>query len=134
YFCDRDYDEQKNNESVWQVPSISAGNNWSSANDSVQQLPTSSEPVFSSPHCTLSSRQERSDRVHGMHHHSTFIDDPLGLSGSLFGRGSANIWASDPRSTAEVTSWDNGSEPDPNSAAVYWTEMFLADDDRGKCP
>lgn len=65
--------------------------------------------------------------------HNAFIDDPLGLSGSLFGRGSANIWASDPSSTSEVTSRNSGSELDPNSAAVYWTEMFLPDVDREKC-
>ncbi|CAG9531321.1 unnamed protein product [Cercopithifilaria johnstoni] len=92
------------------------------------------EPIFSSPRPTPSFRQARSDRVQGMHHHNTFIDDPLGLSGSLFGRGSANIWASDPRSTFEITSRDSGSQPDPNSAAVYWTEIFSADDNREKCP
>ncbi|VDK76129.1 unnamed protein product, partial [Onchocerca ochengi] len=91
-------------------------------------------PVFSSPNPTPSHRQKRSDLVHGMHHHDTYIDDPLGLSGSLFGRGSANIWANDPHSTSGVTSQDNKSELDPNSAAVYWAEMFLADEEKEKCP
>lgn len=93
-----------------------------------------SGPVFSSPNPTPSHRQKRSDLVHGMHHHDTYIDDPLGLSGSLFGRGSANIWANDPHSTSGVTSQDNKSELDPNSAAVYWAEMFLADEEKEKCP
>ncbi|EJD75483.1 transmembrane protein [Loa loa] len=92
------------------------------------------EPVFPSPHQLPSPRQTRFDHVHRVHHHNTFIDDPLGLSGSLFGRGSANIWASDPRSTSGVVSRDNRSELDPNSGAVYWTEMTLADEEREKCP
>lgn len=90
--------------------------------------------VFPSPHSTPSPQQTRSDRIHETHHHNTFIDDPLGLSGSLFGRGSANIWASDPHSTSGITPLDNRSELDPNSAAIYWAEMFLADDERDKCP
>uniref|UniRef100_A0A0R3RIG6 TMEM131_like domain-containing protein n=1 Tax=Elaeophora elaphi TaxID=1147741 RepID=A0A0R3RIG6_9BILA len=175
YFCDRDYDKQEKNESVWQVPPIPTGNNWSlaSVNDSIQQTPTStgacdylaesvrafrlnpeappfvienstkSHPrptnlaagsVFSSTHFAPPSRQTKSDRAYEMHQHNTFIDDPLGLSGSLFGRGSANIWANDPHSISGITPRDNGSELDPNSAAVYWTEMFLADDDREKYP
>ncbi|KAM3724049.1 Transmembrane protein [Dirofilaria immitis] len=90
--------------------------------------------VFPSPNPTLSREQIRSDRLQGLQHHDTYIDDPLGLSGSLFGRGSANIWASDSYSTSEVTPQDTESELDPNSAAVYWTEMFLADEEREKCP
>ncbi|VDO37955.1 unnamed protein product [Onchocerca flexuosa] len=175
YFCDRDYDKQENNESVWQVPPVSTNNNWppAPANDFVQQRSISTDansylaeavrafrlnpeappfiienssnfhsrpislaagPVFPPPNPTSSHRQKRSDFVHGMHHPDTYIDDPLGLSGSLFGRGSANIWANDPHSASGVTSQDNKSELDPNSAAVYWTEMFLADEEKKKCP
>nr|CRZ22666.1 Bm2436 [Brugia malayi] len=168
-FCDRDYDKQGKNESVWKVPSISTNNNWSppARNDFAQQPPTSNDacnylaesvrafrlnpeappfviensshshppstnlttvPVFPSRHPTASCQQTRSD--HRMHDHNTFIDDPLGLSGSLFGGGSANIWASDPRSTSEIISGDNRSEIDPNS--VFWAKMFAADDKREK--
>lgn len=67
-----------------------------------------------------------------MHHNTTFIDDPLGLSGSLFGRGSANIWANDSYSAPGVTARDNRSELDPNSVAIYWAEMSMADDGREK--
>ncbi|VDK82735.1 unnamed protein product [Litomosoides sigmodontis] len=137
YFCDHDYDKQGSNYSIWQVPPTSTSNSRSFelADDSVEQLPTSSAewPVFSSQHPTLSSRQARSDEVQEMHCHNAFIDDPLGLSGSLFGRRSANIWARDPRSTSEVTSRNSRSKLDPNSAAIYWTKMFSLDDNREKC-
>ncbi|VDM16409.1 unnamed protein product, partial [Wuchereria bancrofti] len=85
-------------------------------------------PVFPSPNPTASCQPTRSD--HRIHDHNTFIDDPLGLSGSLFGGGSTNIWASDPRSTSKIMSQDNRSEIDPNS--VFWAKMFAADEEREK--
>lgn len=64
------------------------------------------------------------DSFHETVHNDTYIDDPLGLSGSLFGRGATNIWASDPRPASRAN-----NNTDTNSAAVYWAEKFLADED-----
>ncbi|VDN27868.1 unnamed protein product [Gongylonema pulchrum] len=95
---------------------------------SQQQHYSTLNPVFS---------QSELDHLHGTLHHNTYIDDPLGLSGSLFGRrGAANIWASDLQPTSSSSTNNNNNNnntsnnsAEPSSAAVYWAEKFLADED-----
>uniref|UniRef100_F1KQA2 Transmembrane protein 131 n=1 Tax=Ascaris suum TaxID=6253 RepID=F1KQA2_ASCSU len=63
------------------------------------------------------------------------MDDPLGLSGSLFGRGATNIWASGAAIPNIATSANSAITPesgDTNPAAVYWAEKFLADQEDDK--
>ncbi|VDM37502.1 unnamed protein product [Toxocara canis] len=61
------------------------------------------------------------------------MDDPLGLSGSLFGRGATNIWASGAPNIATASSTSAVPESgDTNPAAVYWAEKFLADEEDDK--
>uniref|UniRef100_A0A915Q3R3 Transmembrane protein 131-like N-terminal domain-containing protein n=1 Tax=Setaria digitata TaxID=48799 RepID=A0A915Q3R3_9BILA len=102
------------------------------SNSQPQPINLIAEPVFPPSHSALLPRQERSDRPPEIHHHDTYIDDPLGLSGSLFGRGATNIWASDPRPPASVIPPDSRSVLDSSSTAGYWAEMFMADEEGKK--
>ncbi|MCP9259030.1 hypothetical protein DINM_002011 [Dirofilaria immitis] len=126
-----DYDKQANDESVWHMPPVSANNGWPPAptNNFVQQQSASSGANSYLAEAVRTFRLNPEAPPFVIENRSNFRSRSTNLA-----PGSANIWASDSYSTSEVTPQDTESELDPNSAAVYWTEMFLADEEREKCP